>query len=637
MTEPQLPAAQDSTRTATAKHERYRQLIASAQDAVVVMDTSGRVVDWNPCAERMFGWVAEEAIGAQLSALIVPPALRERHEAGLRRYVETRQGRIIGQSVELVAVSRSGHEIPIELSLWPLESDGELLFGAFIHDIHARKVAEHALREQEKKYRQVVDHGSEGILVVRDGQIVFANPSTERLVGATMVELRAQPFTHFIHPDDRALVVDRHVRRLRGEPVADQYSFRVVRKNGELVWLELSVVSIEWEGLPATLSFIIDITERKRLETNLRRSLNEQEAILQSTLIGISLLSEQRFQWVNRTLAAMLGYRPEQLIGQHAGLLFADALCWETFFKDSFPCLERDGSYTSENQLRHGNGHLIWLQLQGTRIGSDDGAASSLWTFIDITERKRAEQDMQNNLARERELSQLKSRFVSMTSHEFRTPLAGILSSTELLRHYGDRLPAEEKTELFEQIESSVERMARMLDNILLIGRADAQGLQFRPAPMTLPPLCHELVEEVERSRIGDGIAPRVVLDCQVDEVEYLLDAALLRHILVNLLSNACKYSPAGGEVRFEVSLDRQSLRFVVADQGIGIPLADQPRLFESFHRASNVGNISGTGLGLAIVKQSVELHGGRITLDSAPGSGSRFTVDIPIGTRTDA
>lgn len=512
MTQPQLPEAQDSTRAATAKHERYRQLIASAQDAVVVMDTAGRVVDWNPCAERMFGWAAEEAIGAQLSALIVPPALREKHEAGLRRYVETRQGRIIGQSVELVAVSRSGHEIPIELSLWPLESDGELLFGAFIHDIHARKVAEHALREQEKKYRQVVDHGSEGILVVRDGQIVFANPSTERLVGATMDELQSQPFTHFIHPDDRALVVDRHVRRLRGEPVDDQYSFRVVRKNGELVWLDLSVVSIEWEGLPATLSFINDITERKR-----------------------------------------------------------------------------------------------------------------------------AEQDVQNNLARERELSQLKSRFVSMASHEFRTPLAGILSSTELLRHYGDRLPAEEKTELFEQIESSVERMARMLDNILLIGRADAQGLQFRPALLSLPPLCQELVEEVERSRIGEGIAPRVVLDCQVDEAEHLLDATLLRHILGNLLSNACKYSPAGGEVRFEVSIDRQSLRFVVADQGIGIPLADQPRLFESFHRASNVGNISGTGLGLAIVKQSVELHGGRITLDSAPGSGSRFTVDIPIGTRTDA
>ncbi|HEX5757166.1 MAG TPA: PAS domain S-box protein, partial [Arenimonas sp.] len=314
-----------------ANEERLRALIASAQDAVVIMDTQGLVVDWNPCAERMFGWTADEAIGARLSELIVPPHLRAQHEKGLRRYVETRQGHIIGRSVELTAVSRGGHEIPIELSLWPLESGGDLLFGAFIHDIYSRKAAERALREQEEKYRLVVENGSEGILVVREARIVFANPATERLVGVPLSEMQSAPFTNWIHADDRAMVVDRHLKRLRGEPVEKQYAFRILHPDGRLLWVELSAVSILWEGEQATLSFITDITQRKQLEESLQQTLgalqhrtHEQEAILQSTLIGIGLISERRFQWCNRTLAEMFHYTPEQLIGQPAAVLMPD-------------------------------------------------------------------------------------------------------------------------------------------------------------------------------------------------------------------------------------------------------------------------------------------------------------------------
>ncbi|HEX5755983.1 MAG TPA: ATP-binding protein, partial [Arenimonas sp.] len=243
-----------------------------------------------------------------------------------------------------------------------------------------------------------------------------------------------------------------------------------------------------------------------------------------------------------------------------------------------------------------------------------------------------AEAGLQRNLSRERELGQLKSRFVSMTSHEFRTPLAGILSSVDLLRHYHDRLPTTEREELFAQIGESVQRMTQMLDNILLIGRADAKGLEFRPARMDLLALCRELGEEVTRSRPGGNGRPHLRLSSRGADGEHLLDPVLLRHILGNLLSNAFKYSPTGGDVQFDIAVDSGRARFEIADQGIGIPLADQPRLFETFHRASNVGNISGTGLGLAIVKQSVQLHGGSIALDSAPGRGTRFTVELPLG-----
>ncbi|HEX5757317.1 MAG TPA: PAS domain-containing sensor histidine kinase, partial [Arenimonas sp.] len=304
----------------------------------------------------------------------------------------------------------------------------------------------------------------------------------------------------------------------------------------------------------------------------------------------------------------------------------------QAFYEEVVDNLDRRGSYEGEKQLRCAQGHPVWVQLQGTLIDADNGPRSSLWTFVDISKRKRAEEDMQRNLQREKELNQLKSRFVSMTSHEFRTPLAGILSSVELIRHYSDRLPPNELAELFEQVEDSVERMTRMLDNILLIGRADAQGLKFRPSRIDLEALCRELAEEVTRSRNGGDGRPTLRIDFANAAGEHWMDPTLLRHILGNLLSNAFKYSPSGGEVRFEVRIAGGVVHFEVADQGIGIPLEDQEKLFETFHRASNVGNISGTGLGLAIVKQSVDLHGGRITLDSAPGRGSCFKVDIPIG-----
>jgi PAS domain S-box-containing protein len=747
-----------------ASEERLRQLIASASDAVVVMDTAGQVAYWNPSAERLFGWSASEAVGQRLSTLIVPPALRDRHEEGVARYLATRETRIIGGSVEVSAVRRDGTEFPVELSLWPLESSGELLFGAFIRDVTERHAAGEALRLQELRYRPVVENGSEGILVVRDGRIVFANPRIQRMVGLTLEQMQAEPFTTWIHPDDRAMVADRHVRRMRGEAVESQYSFRVHRGDGELLWVELSAVSIAWDGQPATLSFLTDITERKRLEESLHQSLleretilensivgilflgpdarvrwanaalchmfrvsrdaatglsteafyptpeayaateaafadavrsgqgfetememrrsdgesfwvyasgraldrgdllqgtvwaliditprkaleralrrktDEQAAILDSTLIGISLIAEQRFQWVNPTLTEMTGYPAETLIGSDAGILFFEAATWRAFLVDVLGKLEAHGRYAGEHVLRRASGEAIWVQLNGTRLASEDGESrSSLWTFVDVTERRRAEEEVRRALEAEQELSRLKSRFVAMTSHEFRTPLTGILSSVDLLDHYGGRLPEEEKAELLRQVRDSVGRMTRMLDRVLLIGRAEARGLEFRPAAMDLAALCREVAEEVTRSRPGGGGRPTLTLRTEVAEGELVLDATLVRQIVGNLLSNAFKYSPAGGEVRFEVSVGEGEARFTVSDQGIGIPAADQARLFESFHRAGNVGSIEGSGLGLAIVKQSVELHGGRIALSSEEGRGTRFDVAIPLGRALEA
>lgn len=231
-------------------------------------------------------------------------------------------------------------------------------------------------------------------------------------------------------------------------------------------------------------------------------------------------------------------------------------------------------------------------------------------------------------LEKEKELGELKSRFVTMASHEFRTPLTVILSSSELLEAYGHRWSDAKKHDLFGRISKAVATVTRLLDDILLIGRAEAGQLEIRPAEFDLVAFARELTEEVQ---LSTDPAPALTFSSDEPEIIGRLDESLLRQVLLNLLSNAIKYSAPGSPVRLDLACRDAQAVFKVTDQGIGIPLADQPRLFENFHRASNVGTVAGTGLGLAIVKKAVELHQGRIALTSEPGVGTSVLVSLPL------
>jgi signal transduction histidine kinase len=261
------------------------------------------------------------------------------------------------------------------------------------------------------------------------------------------------------------------------------------------------------------------------------------------------------------------------------------------------------------------------------------GSPATLSFIADITRRKQAEEDIRVSLEKQKELNLLKSRFVAMTSHEFRTPLATILSSAELLKYYSDKMPKEERIELIDSIETGVRRMTQMLDDVLLIGKVEAEKLEFSPKPVSLEALCRALRDEALTVAAGaarQGDKSEIELVMTACDINVVIDEKLIRHILGNLLSNAVKYSPDGGKVRFDVDCGANEIVFGVTDSGIGMPKEDLPRLFETFYRASNVGNISGTGLGLAIVKHSVAKHGGQITVESELGKGTKFVVTLP-------
>lgn len=239
-----------------------------------------------------------------------------------------------------------------------------------------------------------------------------------------------------------------------------------------------------------------------------------------------------------------------------------------------------------------------------------------------------AQEDLVRALSQERELSELKTRFVSLVSHEFRTPLGVTMSAVEVLRHYRERIDNEKHEELLEDIHSATLQMSGLMEQVLLLGRAEAGKLDWRPTQIDLPDLCAKLVDE------GLSATSRrcpVHFTAQGDFSDALMDAALLRHILGNLLSNAVKYSPERATVDFTLKRDGDEAVIVIQDHGIGIPEADQTRLYEAFHRASNVGETPGTGLGLLLVKRCVELHHGSIHMQSQEGAGTTFTVRLPL------
>lgn len=231
-------------------------------------------------------------------------------------------------------------------------------------------------------------------------------------------------------------------------------------------------------------------------------------------------------------------------------------------------------------------------------------------------------------LEEERDLSNLKSKFIAMASHELRLPLTTISLSSDLLKKHIDKFSEKEKTKYFTNIDTSIQEMKDMLDEILMISKSKSGKFEFNPQPMDLHKFSSKIVEEFRLICQGKQ---KILFNTLEKDFNIMADPYLLRHILTNLLSNAVKYSPADSKIYFELYRNNKEFVFVVVDEGIGIAESDKKQLFTEFKRGGNVGKTEGSGLGLSIVKQFVELHRGKISVISDIGTGSTFTVSIPL------
>lgn len=249
----------------------------------------------------------------------------------------------------------------------------------------------------------------------------------------------------------------------------------------------------------------------------------------------------------------------------------------------------------------------------------------------------------ENSQNLKQELEELKSRFISMTSHQLRTPLSVITSSAGILKDFGDKLDSDKRQKHLQCIQTYVKHATQLLDDILLLNKAETGNLAFEPALVDVVNFCGTLVDEFQLSATANPIHFSALEEAKTHGEQKLksstgtpviqlrLDQKLLRQILLNLLSNSAKYSPSDSVIELSVMIGEQHLTFTITDQGIGIPEEDHAQLFQPFHRAKNVGNVAGTGLGLSIVHKCVELHQGQISVSSQLNLGTTVTVVIPI------
>ncbi|MEJ1237032.1 PAS domain-containing sensor histidine kinase [Chryseolinea sp. T2] len=246
----------------------------------------------------------------------------------------------------------------------------------------------------------------------------------------------------------------------------------------------------------------------------------------------------------------------------------------------------------------------------------------------EVTERKKAEEEVRKSLERERELNDLKTKFVSVASHEFRTPLSAVLSSAALVSQYNDRGEREKVDKHVQRIKSSVNHLTSILNDFLSLGKLEEGVLDTTLEVISVRELLEGVREELAPT-LKEG--QKLKTNYESDVAEIVSDPRILRNMLFNLVSNASKYSSVGKSIEIIFSSKDGTCTFSVVDQGIGIPAADQKHLFERFFRASNAGNEQGTGLGLNIVKRYAELLDGHINFHSTYQHGSTFEVTLPL------
>ena len=281
----------------------------------------------------------------------------------------------------------------------------------------------------------------------------------------------------------------------------------------------------------------------------------------------------------------------------------------------------------SQYRFQHKDGSWRYLESKSNFSPTNVSLNGIVVNSRDISQRQQAEEDIISALKKEREITELKSRFFSMVAHEIRNPLNTILAAAQILERYGEQWSEEKKKDFFDRIKTSVKLLTELLDDVLIIGKAEANKLEFKPVALNLKKFINDLLEEIKLTTNEHTIVFATQCQC----INVYLDEKLLRHIFSNLLLNAIKYSPKGSTINFDLICQNDLAIFQIKDEGIGIPPEDQNLLFEAFHRATNVKNIPGTGLGLAIVKRCVDLYSGAIAVKSEVGVGTTFTVTLPL------
>lgn len=498
------------------------------------------------------------------------------------------------------------------------------------HYLGQSEVRAGRLAVDEARFRRLVEGAPEMVAVHSGGRMQYINEAGVRVFGvASAEELIGRLVVDFVHPDHREQVAERQRQAERGEP-QEMMEERIIRANGKVADVEIISIPTTYEGQPAVQMVIRDITERKRMEEEVRRLKELNESIVQNMAEGIVIEdAEGFFTFVNPAAASMLGYRVEELLGQH----------WTRVTPpDQHPIVhaadqrrQRGQSDRYELELVRKDGTRLAVQVSGSPRFAEGRFVGTLAVFTDISEMRRARETLQAAYEALQEVDRLKTIMIQNVSHEFRTPLTYIVGYVGLLLDEAQDMGplTEEQRRSLTIIAEQAQRLRHLMDRFVAMERVSEGALDLQQSDLAA--LIERSVEAAQLLATNARLTLTQEVAASLPPVR--VDVLAVQQVLENLLSNAIKFTPAGGRVTVRAWASGAWVYVAVADTGIGIPPEEQERIFERFYQVdgSPSRRYAGVGLGLAICKQTVEAHGGRIWVESQPGQGSTFTFTLPI------
>lgn len=642
------------------REQRYRTLVHAIPDRMFRLDAEGYLVDLKPNSTIGAYTASHELLGKHYSKVLpqdaqawVSQTIDAAHHTGEVQEFEYESSLADGsfRAYEIRLASATNRQIVAivrnitdrkraEAEIRLLNTDLEHRVAERTAELNAEIVERRRAQEHLVLLERAIESALNGIVIsnstLPDNPIIYINPAFERITGYRREEVLGRN-ARFLQADDRHQPAAYTLRAAIEQGRAAHVVLRNYRKDDSMFWneLRLSPVRDDQGSITHFIGSQNDITELKQIEESLRASEERFRQLAENV---------REVFWVKSTdWEQMLYISPayEEVWGRTAESLYNDPLSFlDAVHPDDRHIIsatrdpQSQGDTTAiEYRIIRPDGSMRWIWSRGFPVRNEAGEIYRVVGIAeDITARKQVEEDLRRTLEAERELNELKSRFISMASHEFRSPLSTILTSIDLLQYYAHKQSEEKKQRHFERTRAAISHMNQILEDVLVIGKSDQRKLEFNPAPLDLTQFCRDLIEEFDLN-----IDQQHTIDFNVYGTwrEALLDRKLMRHIFSNLLSNAIKYSPHGGAVHVALQYENGSAILRVQDEGIGIPPEAQTRLFDTFHRAKNVGNIPGTGLGLAIVKRAVDAHAGSVVAESMLGKGTTFTVCLPIHHRS--
>ena len=623
-----------SERKASEKQlAHFSAIVESSQNAIIGKTLDGVVTSWNPGAEHLYGYTAEEMIGQPISTLLPPGRPDE-----ILMYLRTLEHGGHAEHIDTVRRKRDGTLLDVSLTFSPIKSNSGKLAGisTIAHDITDRKRAEESLRASEEKLTNIIRNAAEIIYTLSlDGVFTFVSQAWNEKLGHEVSEVEGKSFVPFIYPEDIAECQATLGRvAISGEPQHGTY--RIRHKDGNWRW-HRSLVSLikESQGHPAYFVGVAeDVTEQMWAEEMLRQSHDELQAIYGGIIEGLLItdIETKRIQRVNSSLCQMLGYSEEELLAKSIQELHPPEEVPEELARFRAAAEDRV-SITQDRPILRKDKSVFYADITGHRIDYN-GRPCLLALFRDITERRRTEEEFNKAKQAAEAANRAKSEFLANMSHEIRTPMTAILGYADVLL---DDAKEKDTIESAQIIKRNGNHLLDLINDILDLSKIEAGRCTIDLRKCSPSYLAAEVISLMNVRADAKGLP--LTLEVQGDIPEKITtDPLRLRQILVNLIGNSIKFTEIGS-VRVFMRLDTMSesgakLIFEVIDTGIGMSEDQVDMLFRPFSQVDSSARrrFGGTGLGLAISKRLAGLLGGDIAVRSSPGQGSTFSLSIGVG-----